>query len=136
MDRLTAAISAGLLMTIGAIPQASAGTSGTDEAQTSSRGAAVAVRLLTGDRVILTPGPDGRRTAAVEPGPGREGIVFHTQETDGSLSVLPSDAMDLVTTGTLDRSLFDVTSLIAQGYDEAHADALPLIVSGTARTDW
>ncbi|MFF4244782.1 S8 family peptidase [Streptomyces sp. NPDC001822] len=134
-NRLTAAISAGLMMTIGAIPQASAGTSGTDDAQTSGRGAAVAVRLLTGDRVILTPGPDGRRTAAVEPGPGRDGIVFHTQETGGSLSVLPSDAMDLVTTGTLDRGLFDVTALIAQGYDEAHTDALPLIVSDTARTD-
>ncbi|MFI8003479.1 S8 family serine peptidase [Streptomyces sp. NPDC086010] len=133
-NRLTAAISAGLLMTIGAVPHASADTSGTDDTHTSGRGAAVAVRLLTGDRVILTPGPDGRRTAAVEPGPGRDGIVFHTQETDGSLTVLPSDAMDLVTTGTLDRTLFDVTALIAQGYDEAHTDALPLIVSDSART--
>ncbi|WP_244529845.1 S8 family serine peptidase [Streptomyces wuyuanensis] len=49
---------------------------------------------------------------------------------------MPSDAAELVRTGRLDAGLFDVAGLVAQGYDEAHADALPLIVSapdGSAR---
>ncbi|MFG2965942.1 S8 family serine peptidase [Streptomyces sp. NPDC048288] len=45
------------------------------------------------------------------------------------MTVLPSDAAELVAAGTLDRRLFDVTALIAQGYDEAGTSALPLIVS-------
>jgi hypothetical protein len=95
----------------------------------------VTVRLVTGDRVTVTPGTDGHRAASVEPGPGREGIAFRTYEEDGgALTVLPSDAADLVTAGTLDRRLFDVTGLIAQGYDEAGASALPLIVSAAPRS--
>lgn len=70
------------------------------------------------------------------PGPERDRIVFQTFEQDGHLTVLPSDAAPLVSRGRLDRRLFDVTSLLAQGYDDAHADALPLIVgmSGTSVT--
>ncbi|MFJ3672514.1 S8 family serine peptidase [Streptomyces sp. NPDC090106] len=88
------------------------------------------VRLITGDSVTVVKGPDGTQTASVRPGPGRDGIVFHTFEQDGHLTVLPADASPLVSRGRLDRDLFDVTSLLAQGYD----DGLPLIVgsSGTA----
>nr|WP_310591957.1 S8 family serine peptidase [Streptomyces canus] len=46
------------------------------------------------------------------------------------MTVLPSDAGDLVSAGLLDRDLFDVSGLLAQRYDEAHSDALPLIVAG------
>ncbi|KUN18409.1 peptidase S8 [Streptomyces antibioticus] len=71
----------------------------------------------------------------MRPGSGRDGIVFHTFEQDGHLTVLPSDASALVFQGRLDQALFDVTALLAQGYDDAHIDALPLIVAtpgGTA----
>ena len=87
------------------------------------------MRLITGDRVTVVAGSDGKQVASVEPGPGREGIVFRTVEEDGDLSVLPSDAVAPLFTGKLDRRLFNVTELLAQGYDEAHTDALPLIVS-------
>ncbi|MFD9001482.1 S8 family serine peptidase [Streptomyces sp. NPDC059582] len=135
--RLTAAISTGVLLTTGSVQAASARPS-----QESVAGSVVApgahsetVRLMTGDRVTVTPAADGRSMASVEPGPGREGIVFRTyQEDGGDLTVLPSDAADLVAAGTLDRRLFDVSTLIAQGYDEAGTSALPLIVSADPRT--
>ncbi|MFJ2241377.1 S8 family peptidase [Streptomyces sp. NPDC087859] len=92
------------------------------------------VRLITGDRVSVAKGPDGRQTASVRPGPGRDGIVFHTFEQDGRLTVLPSDASPLVAGGRLDRTLFDVTALLAQGYDDAHTDTLPLIIGTTGPT--
>ncbi|PBC76269.1 subtilase family protein [Streptomyces sp. TLI_235] len=36
--------------------------------------------------------------------------------------------MPFLAAGTLDRRLFDVTSLVAQGYDDAHSDGISLIV--------
>ncbi|MET7857499.1 S8 family peptidase [Streptomyces sp. NPDC005318] len=137
--RLTAAISTGLMLVAGGVP-AAAGTRtaamGTDTRPTDVSGAhSATVRLVTGDRVTVTPLPGGRHTASVQPGPGRERVVFRTLEQKGSLTVLPSDAMDLVMAGTLDRRLFDVTALIAQGYDQDHAAALPLIVSSGATSD-
>ncbi|MCD0483515.1 S8 family serine peptidase [Streptacidiphilus sp. ASG 303] len=136
--RLTAAISTGLLLAAGGVPSAFASASPAGAAAPVGGGGepAASVRLVTGDRVTVTSGPDGRRTASVEPGPGRRGIVFRTFEQDGgALTVLPSDAAGLVAAGTLDRRLFDVTGLIAQGYDEAGASALPLIVSAAPVRD-
>ncbi|MER7937230.1 MULTISPECIES: S8 family peptidase [unclassified Streptomyces] len=130
--RLTAAISTALVLTTGGMSSASARASspGTAEPAAGTARTASTVRLVTGDRVTLTPGADGRRTASVEPGPGRQDIVFRTYEQDdGTMTVLPSDAAELVAAGTLDRRLFDVTALLAQGYDEAGTPALPLIVS-------
>ncbi|MFH9339886.1 S8 family serine peptidase [Streptomyces globisporus] len=81
--------------------------------------------------MTLTRGPDGRQAASVTPGPGRKGRFFRTLEQDGRVTVLPSDADQLVAAGRLDRGLFDVTALLAQQYDAAHTDALPLIVEET-----
>ncbi|PPA38305.1 hypothetical protein BF14_000200 [Streptomyces griseus] len=89
------------------------------------------MRLITGYRVTLTRGPDGRQAASVTPGPGRKGRFFRTLEQDGRVTVLPSDADQLVAAGRLDRGLFDVTAFLAQQYDAAHTDALPLIVEET-----
>ncbi|WP_171115812.1 MULTISPECIES: S8 family serine peptidase [unclassified Streptomyces] len=132
--RLAAAAAAGLSMLTGAVtPVAAEPGEGpgarTEQATAPAVAGTVAdVRLVTGDRVTVTVGPDGRRTASVQPGKGRQHILFRTIEEDGHLTVLPSDATELVTAGRLDRELFDVTSLIAQRYDEAHTDTLPLIV--------
>ncbi|WP_446323515.1 S8 family peptidase [Actinacidiphila glaucinigra] len=136
--RLTAAISTGLLLTAGGAPSAFARP--TEESVTNPADApgsrSASVRLITGDRVTVTPGTDGRRIVSVDPGQGREGIVFRTFEEDGGpLTVLPSDATDLVAGGSLDRRLFEVTNLIAQGYDEDRTSSLPLIVSAGPRSD-
>ncbi|GAB3536715.1 S8 family serine peptidase [Phytohabitans suffuscus] len=86
------------------------------------------VTLITGDVVEVAPAGDGRYTASVQPGKGRERITFHTVEADGGLRVLPSDAVPYVSAGVLDADLFDVEELIADGYADASAGRLPLIV--------
>ncbi|MGI5290936.1 hypothetical protein ACQEVF_47550 [Nonomuraea polychroma] len=86
-----------------------------------------AVPLIIGDRVTLT-GPGGG--VLVDPGAGRTGISFVIDEWDGRLWVLPIDAAALVGRGRLDPRLFDVTTLIAFGYDGRRGD-LPLIATGS-----
>nr|WP_239531361.1 S8 family serine peptidase [Micromonospora sp. PPF5-6] len=99
---------------------------------TGTTGRPVTVTLLTGDRVTVT--GDGR--AAVHPGPGRAGTRFLVGRDRGHLTVTPRDALPLIHAGRVDRRLFDVTELISSGYDDAHRDTLPLLVSypkGVAR---
>ncbi|MFS8204038.1 S8 family serine peptidase [Streptomyces sp. CWNU-52B] len=132
--RLVAAISTGLALAAGAVTPVAART-GTGATATAAADAPApkslgTVRLITGDRVTVAADAEGRQTASVTPGPGRRQVVFNTFEQDGRLTVLPSDAGDLVSLGRLDRNLFDVSALLAQRYDEAHSDALPLIVAG------
>ncbi|NUP62279.1 MAG: S8 family serine peptidase [Nonomuraea sp.] len=90
-------------------------------------GSPVTVTLITGDRVTLTGTGGG---VSVERGPGRTGISFVVDERAGRLRVLPSDAAALVRRGRLDPRLFDVTTLVAFGYDDRRGD-LPLIVTGS-----
>ncbi|WP_326565773.1 S8 family serine peptidase [Amycolatopsis rhabdoformis] len=86
------------------------------------------VTLITGDVVtvnsdsstISVKGPDG--------GPADARIL----QSAGDVFVFPYSAASYVAKGTLDRRLFNVTDLIADGYDDAHRDSLPLIVSYTA----
>ncbi|TYB60143.1 S8 family serine peptidase [Nonomuraea sp. PA05] len=92
-------------------------------------GSPVSVTLITGDRVRLTGGGGG---VQVEPGAGRAGITFVVDERDGRLRVLPGDAAPLVRRGRLDPRLFDVTTLLAFGYDDRRGD-LPLIVTGAGQ---
>ncbi|WP_410811840.1 S8 family serine peptidase [Micromonospora sp. 067-2] len=91
------------------------------------------VTLITGDRVTVT----ASGAAAVRPGSGREDVRFLVQRQRGHLSVTPIDALPLLRSGRVDRRLFDVTELVEAGYDDAHRDTLPLLVSygsaGTAR---
>ncbi|MEU3619136.1 S8 family serine peptidase [Streptomyces sp. NPDC006872] len=96
-------------------------------------GSRATVHLITGDTVTVATASDGRQTASIVPGAGRGDIVFRTVEQDGHVTVLPSDAEPLVSTGRLDRELFDVTALVAQRYDEAHTTVLPLIVDRSER---
>ncbi|WP_405792911.1 S8 family serine peptidase [Streptomyces sp. NBC_01506] len=136
--RLVAAISVGLTLAAGAVAPVSAAPGDVqDKDRSAASGASAAagsggatVRLITGDRVTLGTDGDGGPVVSVEPGAGRRGIIFRTLEQDGHLTVLPSDAGELVAAGRLDRKLFDVTALVAQRYDEAHTSALPLIVGG------
>ncbi|MGW0581674.1 S8 family serine peptidase, partial [Streptomyces sp. NPDC002920] len=132
--RLAAATSVGLALIVGVVPPVFAGPAEPKggAVPSTSPGDTATVRLITGDRVTVSTVAGGRSTAGIEPGPGRESIVFRTVEQDGRLTVLPSDAAELVSAGRVDRTLFDVTALVAQHYDEAHTDALPLIMGDTA----
>ncbi|MEV0382074.1 S8 family serine peptidase [Nonomuraea sp. NPDC050643] len=86
------------------------------------------VTLVTGDKVHVTVGRNGRQQASVTPrggDPARSG--FRVVEHGGQLSVLPADVAALVPE-RLDPELFNVTSLAAQGYTDQQTDSLPLIV--------
>ncbi|WP_214410736.1 S8 family serine peptidase [Sphaerisporangium fuscum] len=115
---LTATIVAGAVGVVavqGPVPPAEAG-------RTPEGGARPGVvTLVTGDRVVTSGG--GYR---VEPGPGRH-VRYATRYRKGHLLVFPSDAMPLVAEGVLDERLFDVTQLLAWGYDDAHRGDIPVI---------
>ncbi|ASO21287.1 subtilisin family serine protease [Actinoalloteichus hoggarensis] len=94
------------------------------------------VTLITGDRVVFSESEDELTVLAVEQPEGRRGIGWlHTFHGD-TVSVLPYDAMELVSTGRLDPRLFDITGLVAQGLADDETDTLGLIMAdhGEART--
>ncbi|MET8279290.1 S8 family serine peptidase [Micromonospora sp. NPDC005174] len=97
--------------------------------QSASRATGQTVTLLTGDRVTVTTSG----SASVRPGPGRTHQRFLTTRDRGHLTVLPQDALPLVRAGRVDRRLFDVTALIAAGYDDARRDNLPVLVTTGAQ---
>jgi subtilisin family serine protease len=113
---------------------ASGGGAPAAEAQRARPAAAHTVTLLTGDKVMVRTGPDGRQAAQVVRGPGRARVPYATRAYGGHLFVTPADAQALIAAGRLDPRLFDVTQLVAWGYDDAHAADIPLITAGTAGT--
>lgn len=87
------------------------------------------VTLITGDRVEVSQWRDGRRHIRVHPAPGRSGVRFVEWENrEGSLYVVPVDALPLLAGERLDLRLFNVTGLIESGYDDSRRRELPLIV--------
>jgi subtilisin family serine protease len=91
------------------------------------------VTLITGDRVELA--LDG--TPRIARAEGRARMPFRISRTKARLQVVPGDAAALIAAGRLDARLFDVTGLLAQGFDDARRADLPLIVQyqdGAART--
>jgi subtilisin family serine protease len=92
------------------------------------------VTLVTGDRVRVGGGrqvtvrPGMGRQVTVRPGVGREKVRFQRFTERGDTYVVPADAASLVAAGRLDRRLFDVTQLVAFGYDDRSRADLPLIV--------
>ncbi|MEV0091355.1 S8 family serine peptidase [Streptomyces sp. NPDC050738] len=89
------------------------------------------ITLVTGDLVHFTDGPGTQDVVTVDPADGSTGgVQVLTQGSD--TYVLPAEAMGLLAAGKLDQRLFDVTRLVAMGYDDAHADAVPVIATGTS----
>ncbi|MEI8412766.1 MULTISPECIES: S8 family peptidase [unclassified Kribbella] len=89
--------------------------------------------LITGDKVIARPGPGGTFATEVRPGPGRSGMLFHKIALGKQQSVIPFDAIPLVTAGVVDPQLFDVALLADLGLDDASSPALPLLVKYTGQ---
>ncbi|KUN18845.1 hypothetical protein AQJ23_39570 [Streptomyces antibioticus] len=91
--------------------------------------------MITGDKVTVSRGPGHAVSVdGVQRPSGAAGSVRVAME-GGDTYVYPDEAMAYIATGRLDRQLFDVTQLVAQGYDDVHTNALPLIMTraqGTA----
>ncbi|WP_432940905.1 S8 family serine peptidase [Kribbella sp. CA-253562] len=85
--------------------------------------------LITGDKVTVAKG-SGRAVSVqdVQRAPGTTGAVKVTVEA-GDTFVLPDEAMAYVASGLLDKQLFNISELVAQGYDNARMKDLPLIVT-------
>lgn len=98
--------------------------------QPPASGSTHSVTLITGDKVTIGTAADGTVIRSVE-GPNGTTSGFHRVVIDGSTYVYPDAALAYVGAGILDEQLFNVTRLIADGYDDAHAKRLPLIVRYT-----
>ncbi len=119
----------GLSLTLGG---ATAATASPPRPQSQAKPAASTVSLITGDQVRVTSAPGNRVRTAFIPGPGSTSDSALTTTLNGHTYVVPSAAAADVTAGRLDRSLFDVTTLIAEGA----TDSTPVIIryAGMPRT--
>ncbi|MEV0429516.1 S8 family serine peptidase [Micromonospora sp. NPDC050495] len=88
------------------------------------------ITLVTGDKVHVTipAGGQPRVEAQVSARPDGRQVLVRSLVDQDNLYVLPSDAAELVATGRLDRRLFDVRRLIADGRTDAAAATLPIVV--------
>ncbi|MGP2441229.1 S8 family serine peptidase [Streptomyces sp. JW3] len=101
---------------------------GQSPAGQSATGVPRTVTLVTGDRVTVTEVGNGKRTVAVERPRGATGAV-RTQNANGTVTVVPDEALPYLRAGTLDERLFDVTELLRQGLGDTDSGELPLIVT-------
>ncbi|MEU9200089.1 S8 family serine peptidase [Streptomyces sp. NPDC048332] len=101
----------------------------------ASAGRQVTVTLVTGDKVLVTTDPSGRSSAAVLPRKDGSQPLMQTRQLGKDLYVYPEDASQALAEGRVDEQLFNVSGLIRQGYDDAHADELPLIATYENRVD-
>ena len=85
------------------------------------------VTLITGDRVTLRGG-----AALVTPAPNRAQVPMLITRDGDHVIVLPRDMVPLLAAGQLDRALFDVTQLLAEGYGDDERDDVPLIITGAS----
>ncbi|MET7984340.1 S8 family serine peptidase [Streptomyces sp. NPDC005281] len=115
---------AGALATAGTAHTASTGT----PASARAAGTASTVTLVTGDKVTVTDIGRGKKTVSVVRPRGATGAV-RTQVADGTVTVVPDEALPYLRAGTLDRRLFDVSELIRQGLTDRQTAELPLIVT-------
>lgn len=125
-----AALAVALVVGGGALTGASAATPqepavGVTATAATGKTERVTVTLLTGDRVTVTTGTDGRRTVSIRHAEGREGIAFSKRIDGDHLYVIPTDVMGLIDT-KLDKRLFDVAGLADAGY--GNRDTLPVLV--------
>ncbi|GIJ71759.1 S8 family serine peptidase [Virgisporangium ochraceum] len=114
---------------VSATAAAPPGTAGAAPPSGVSRGAQGPwVTLITGDRVLVG------ASVVVDPVDRVRPARFQQFTRRGDRYVVPSDAGPLVRAGRLDLELFNVTGLVRQGYDDARASTLPLLVrySGAA----
>jgi hypothetical protein len=79
--------------------------------------------LPTGDRVAWSPGQ--AKPSRIEPGKGRERVNFSSFTVGEHVYVLPSDALPKVTSGELDRRLFDLEALHRLNVTDARLAKLP-----------
>ncbi|MET8531141.1 S8 family serine peptidase [Streptomyces sp. NPDC005065] len=84
--------------------------------------------LITGDKVAVTTGADGKQAVDVVAATDASKHFQISSGQDGDLYVIPEDALDAVSAQIVDRELFNVTQALKDGYGDAKTDAVPAIV--------
>ncbi|MEV8532719.1 S8 family serine peptidase [Streptomyces sp. NPDC051211] len=87
----------------------------------------VTVTLVTGDRILVSTDAAGRTAATAMPREDGSQPIVQTRQSGKDLYVYPEGAVKALAAGRVDAELFNVTALIRQGYDDAHAKKIPLI---------
>lgn len=87
------------------------------------------VTLITGDLAVLTTDAKGRPSAALVPGPNADPDGYVTRVFRGDVYVVPAGAVPLISAGTLDEELFNISGLVRQGYDDRSSNVLPLLAT-------
>jgi subtilisin family serine protease len=85
------------------------------------------ITLVTGDVAELTTNAAGQTSAHLV-----DDEPYYFGSFDGDLTLIPADAYPLLAAGRLDKRLFNLTELVEQGYDDAHSDRLPLLLTAPA----
>ncbi|MFB7368389.1 S8 family serine peptidase [Streptomyces sp. NPDC056222] len=94
-----------------------------------------AVTLITGDTVSLTTEPGGRQAVQVLSAEGTSRIFEFTSGRNGDVYVYPDDTATALSSGTVDRELFNVSRLIRDGYADTESAELPAIVDFQGKPD-
>ncbi|WP_372350972.1 S8 family serine peptidase [Streptomyces sp. KL116D] len=95
----------------------------------ADEGRAVTVTLVTGDVVAARVDADGRVLSAALRGTDATDHAAATWRSGGRTYVFPEGTERLVDQGLLDAQLFDIGTLVADRYDDAHTDSVPVIVT-------
>jgi subtilisin family serine protease len=85
-------------------------------------GSGTTVTLVTGDRAVVAVGRDGKVSARLESETG-----YSTLDRSGDVYLFPNSAVDALRDGRVDEELFNVTTLVEAGYDDASRETIPLI---------
>ncbi|MFI6121768.1 S8 family serine peptidase [Streptomyces sp. NPDC051064] len=91
------------------------------------------ITLVTGDVVHYTDGAGGQDTVTVDRPDGAQGGV-HVQQAGEDIFVIPDEASALIAADKLDRRLFNISTLVEMGYDDARSGGIPLIATYPAST--
>jgi subtilisin family serine protease len=86
------------------------------------------ITLLTGDKVQLTPAGEGRSSVRFLPVDEAQ-AGYETRTVGKDTYVVPDSAAKLVQRGKVDKALFNVSSLVRQGYDDASMQGIPVIAT-------
>ncbi|MDX3850589.1 S8 family serine peptidase [Streptomyces sp. AK02-01A] len=103
---------------------------GSPAAVAAASGSERTITLITGDKVTVSRAADGTVSHSVR-GPDGRLDGFEINRTGDDTYVYPHSSLPYIAADLLDKGLFNVTRLLADGYDDAHTDRLPLIVTYT-----
>ncbi len=87
------------------------------------------VTLITGDVVRVGTGKPGAETITMVDRPGQKPTPIKVHRANRRTYVYPVASLPDIYAQKLDPALFDVTTLIADGYDDARTKTLPLLVT-------